>query len=350
MIFQYDTLFKLTLNILFFQRRNLMNNRLRSFNREKKKKYRLRKIALVISMFILVIIGISGYLAYQTISAANESYTDLDRGSKSKLREEDVYLSKHPVSILLMGIEDYSSQGKGGRADSLIVATFNPDSQSVKLMSLPRDTMAYIEDEGREDKINHSYNYGQLATVETVENLLDIPIDYYATVNFDGFKSIIDEIGGVEVDVPFDFWETTDTYPKRKVYFYEGKQNLNGEEALAYARMRKRDPRGDFGRNDRQKELIKSALDSLTKPSNMLKLDDISGIVGDNIETNLKIRDGISFLKKYRNFNSNNIETISLKGEDQYIDDVYYFVPSEDSLVETQTTLKKHLELSNIPE
>lgn len=327
-----------------------MKNKTRSLNREKRKKYRLRKIALVISLFLAVIIGISGYLAYQTISAANESYADLDRGSKSKLREEDVYLSKHPVSVLLMGIEDYSSQGNGGRADSLIVATFNPDSQSVKLVSLPRDTMAYIENEGHEDKINHSYNYGQLATIETVENLLDIPIDYYATVNFDGFKSIIDEIGGVEVNVPFDFWETTDTYPKRKVYFYEGNQQLNGEEALAYARMRKRDPRGDFGRNDRQKELIKSALDSLTTPSNMLKLDDIAAIVGKNIETNLKIRDGISFLKKYRNFSSNNIETLSLKGEDSYIDGVYYFLPSEESLAETKTSLKNHLELSDIPE
>ncbi|WNF22626.1 LCP family protein [Mesobacillus jeotgali] len=326
-----------------------MQNKTRFHNREKRKKYRFRKIALVISLFLIIILSISGYLAFQTISAAKESYTDLDRGSKSKLREEDVYLSKHPVSVLLMGIEDYSSQGSGGRADSLIVATFNPDSQSVKLVSLPRDTMTYIEDVGHEDKINHSFNYGQLATVETVENLLDIPIDYYATVNFDGFKSIIDEIGGVEVDVPFDFWEETDTYPKRKVYFYEGNQQLNGEEALAYARMRKRDPRGDFGRNDRQKELIKSSLDSLTKPSNMLKLDDIAEIVGDNIETNLKIGDGISFLKKYRNFNSNNIETLSLKGEDSYIDGVYYFIPAEESLTETKATLQNHLELSNIP-
>lgn len=322
-----------------------MNNKTRKVYMVKKKRKKIRKVLFFFSILSFFSVVFIGYLFYQTYNAANDSYNELDRGKKSNLREEEVFLSKQPVSILFMGVEDYSSNGNGGRADSIIVGTFNPKLKTMKLVSIPRDTKVFIEDENKEDKINHSYNYGKEATIEAVESLLDIPIDYYVTVNFDGFKSIIDEIGGIEVEVPFDFWEYTDSYPKKKIYFEKGIQTLDGEEALAFARMRKRDPRGDFGRNDRQKQIIKAVIDSLSKPTNILKIDDIVEHVGSNVKTNLRIKDGLAFQRKYRDFDSSSINTLTLKGEDSYINGVYYFVPEVESLNEVQTELKQHLSL-----
>lgn len=313
--------------------------------KRKKKKSIFRKILLLL---LLIAIGCAiyfGYMFYKTYQAANESYQELERGEKSNLREEAVQLSNDPVSILFIGVENYSSGNAGGRTDSILVGTFNPDDQTMKLLSIPRDARVEIPGKERKAKINSAYGSGGIeTTIETVENLLDIPIDYYATVNFNGFKEIIDEVGGVKVEVPFDFWEYTDNHPREKVYFKEGPMSLDGEEALAYARMRKRDPRGDFGRNDRQKQIVMSTIDSLFKPNNLLKIDDVSKHIGENVETNIRVSEGLAFANKYKNFNSKDIDQITLEGTDSTIGGAYYFIPGEESLQEVQTELKQHLD------
>ncbi|MBD1381379.1 LCP family protein [Metabacillus arenae] len=312
--------------------------------RRKKKRPVLRRLLLITVILFFIVGGYASYLVYKTIQAANESYTELERGEKSKLREAAVTAGKDPISILLMGVEDYSSGGENGRTDSLIVATVNPDTKDMKLISIPRDTRVYIEEADKEDKINHAYVYGKKeATINAVENLLEIPIDYYATVNFNGFKEVVDEIGGVTVDVPFNFWEKSDENNQR-IYFEEGKMKLNGEEALAYARMRKRDPRGDFGRNDRQKQIIEASIDKIMSPNNLLKLDEVAEHVGKNVETNLRISEALAIQQRYGGFNSSSIDQLTIEGQDEYVGGVYYFSPDEEKLKELKTELNNHLE------
>jgi polyisoprenyl-teichoic acid--peptidoglycan teichoic acid transferase len=317
------------------------------YKKSKKGKKKRKKLKIIVYLLLLIILGVIGYTAYILYSAyqaANESFEELERGEKSKLREEMVEISKDPFSILLMGVETYSSGGTVGRSDSLIVATLNPKDQTMKLLSIPRDTRVFIPEKNITDKINHAYVYGQKElTIETVEQLLQIPIDYYATVSFEGFKNIIDEIGGVTVEVPFDFWEESDTRPRRKIYFKEGEMKLNGEEALAYARMRKRDPRGDFGRNERQKQIIVAAIDKLKSPSIVFKIDDIAKHIGENVETNLSISKALALQKVYSNLDSSKIEKLSISGNDLYIDGVYYFDPDPVELDKIRSTLKAHL-------
>ncbi|MGM9929680.1 MAG: LCP family protein [Bacillus sp. (in: firmicutes)] len=322
------------------QRQSRLNKK-----KKRKKKSLLKKIMLFIMALLLVIGGYAAYAVYQAYTAANDSYSELERGDKSDLRDTAVTFGKEPVSILLLGIEDYATGGKGGRADTIMVATFNPSSATMKLLSIPRDTKVYIPSKDKRDKINHSYNNGVDSTIETVEEFLDIPIDYYATVDFTAFKDIIDEIGGVDVEVPFDFWEYTDTEPREKIYFTEGPMHLDGEEALAYARMRKRDPNGDFGRNERQKQIVSAAFDSLISPKNILKVDDIADLVSKNVSTNLKVSDGMSFLTKFKNFNSEAITSLALEGSNDSSTGVYYFIPDETQLEEIITELKEHLEI-----
>ncbi|WP_421381500.1 LCP family protein [Bacillus salacetis] len=310
----------------------------------RRRRLRIKRIIMIFGLILLGAGAYGGYILYSAYDAANQSFNQLDRGDKSKLREEAVEVSKDPFSVLIMGVEDYSSGGQNGRTDSLMVATFNPSDQTVKLLSIPRDTLAEIPGKAEKDKINHAYAFGgKEATIESVENLLNIPIDYYVTVGFSGFKDIIDEVGGVKIDVPFDFSEKSDE-DKQMIYFTEGEMTLNGEEALAYARMRKQDPRGDFGRGDRQKQVMMAVIDKLLSPSSLSKLDDVAEHVGDNIQTNMRVTHAVAIQRKYPGFSSDKIEKLTLGGTDDYIGGIYYFRPDEAQLSELQTELSQHLE------
>ncbi|QFT90659.1 Putative transcriptional regulator YvhJ [Bacillus sp. THAF10] len=321
----------------------MVNSRYEKKNRKRK---RLKRILYTFLILFLVVVAYGGYLFYETFQAANQAYTELDR-EKSKYREKEVKINKDPFSVLIMGIEDYSTGGENGRTDTLIVATLNPKEKTMKLLSIPRDTQVYYEHLGYNSKINHAHAYGgKEMTIEKVEELLEVPIDYYSTVNFEGFKNVVDIVGGVEVEVPFDFTEKSDV-DNSTIYFTEGKMKLSGEEALAYARMRKQDPRGDFGRGDRQKQIIQAAVSEVLSPGNLLKVDDIAKEMGDNVQTNIKVSEGIGLSRLYAGFNSSNMENLTLEGADDNSTGVYYFIPYEESILEVRAKLQEHLEIED---
>lgn len=317
----------------------------KQYRERRKKKRRLKKIPVIITVIVLMFVGYGSYLAYQTLQAASDSYDDLGR-EKSELRDKEVTISNDPVSILIMGVEDYASEYDRGRTDTLMVATFNPDDKRLQLLSIPRDTKVEIVGKDMVDKINHAYAYGgKEMTIETVENFLDIPIDYYATVNFEAFKNIVDILGGITVDVPFDFEQNSDDRVAEKLQFYEGEMELDGRHALAYARMRMSDPLGDIGRNQRQQQVIKAIIDKALSPGTVTKIDDLVNEVGRNVETNMRISEGLAFLKKYSDFDVSNIEQIKLETHSEMINGIHYQVPNYDSLEEVKYKLKAHLEL-----
>ncbi|WP_226529271.1 LCP family protein [Metabacillus niabensis] len=310
---------------------------------KKKKKRPILRRLLFLALVLLIGIGsYVGYVFYQTLEAANNSYDDLGR-EKSKLRDSAVSISNDPVSILLLGVEDYSSGGKGGRSDTLMVATFNPEDQTMKLLSIPRDSRVEIPGVGL-DKINHSFSKGgKEMTIETVEDFLEIPIDYYATVNFDGFKNIVDIVGGITVDVPFDFEQNSDDPKAEKLQFHEGPMELDGRYALAYARMRYSDIKGDIGRNERQQQVVKAIIDEIASAGTLLKVDKLTDEVGKNVETNMKVSELLGFYQKYSGFSTNNIETLTLSGVGEDINGISYWIPEEESVIEIQDELKGHL-------
>lgn len=314
--------------------------------RKQKKKQRRRKILLGIFLFFLLIFGYGVYMTIDAYQAVNESYDDLGR-EKSDLREEPVAIIKDPFSVLLLGIENYSSGGNNGRTDAILVATFNPDDQRVKLLSIPRDTLVEINEEGRLGKINSAHVfYGIEGTIKTVEKFLDIPIDYYAAVDFDGFVNIVNILGGVEVNVPFDF--SQDSLDGKMYYFYEGKMELNGDEALAFVRMRKQDPEGDIGRNKRQQEVIKGIVDKAFSFSTITKINDIADEIGQNVQTNFKVTDGPAILKQWSGFSKNNIDTIKLETYSDRYNGASVQIADPESLEEVKVILKGHLGLDDI--
>lgn len=230
---------------------------------------------------VLVIAGGGyAYYLYSSVSGTiNKVYTPLERDHSEK-RPTDVKLgSKQPVSILLLGADERGADK--GRSDSIMLLTLNPKDSSMKIVSIPRDTYTEIVGKGKKDKINHAYAFGGIdMSVKTVENFLDIPIDYYIEVNMEGFRDIVDAVGGVDVynDIAFTL---------EGMSFEKGNIHLNGEQALKYTRMRKQDARGDFGRQMRQRQVLEAVISKGANISSITKLGTMLEAVEKNVKTNL---------------------------------------------------------------
>ncbi|WP_396021631.1 LCP family protein [Bacillus cereus group sp. BfR-BA-01380] len=311
-------------------------------NRRTKKKRRRKGFIFLI---FALLIGGAGVYAYNSYSSLMGIYSGMQH-DKSKLRTEDVEITKKPFSLLIMGIEDYATGGQNGRTDSLMFATINPNSKKVSLMSIPRDSRVTIVGRDKKDKINAAHAYGgEKMAIETVQNFLKVPVDHYVKLDFKGFKGIVDAVGGVTIDVPFDFWERSDVNYYKKIEFKKGKQHLNGEEALAYVRMRKQDPNGDFGRAARQRQVLGAVVQELNSPSTVFKINDLAKAIGKYIKTDIPVSDGLVLYKKFSGFDASSIQTIKLEGEDTKVDGIYYFVPNEVSVQEVRQTFIQNLEI-----
>lgn len=313
--------------------------------RRKKRKTGLQRLFRFVVLLFVIILVYGGYVLYEAYDASQSLYYALERGEKSELRENTVKIADDPVSILILGVEEYATEGQNGRTDTIMLVTLNPYTKSMKMISIPRDTRIEIVGKDREDKINHAHAFGGTEmAIETVEKFLNVPIDYFIKINFEGFIDIVDEIGGITVDVPFDFSENT-TKKGEKAYFKKGPMHLTGEEALAYARMRKQDPRGDFGRNDRQKQVLKASIDQALTMTTLFKVDKITDHIGDNIQTNLKPMEILALQKKYATIDTSTIDNLTIDGSDHYENGVYYFIPNEMSVDSLQIRLRVHLNL-----
>ncbi|HDR8174985.1 LCP family protein [Bacillus cereus] len=305
-----------------------------------KKKRRRKLFFFLIFAFLFGSIGVYVLNSYSSLMGMYSGFTR----EKSDLRNEDVEITKEPFTILIMGIEDYATDGQNGRTDSLMFATVNPKTKKISLMSIPRDSRVPIVGKGKEDKINAAHAYGgEEMAIKTVEGFLKVPVDHYIKIDFQGFKGIVDAVGGVTVDVPFDFWERSDVDYYKKIQFKQGQQNLNGEEALAYVRMRKQDPNGDYGRAARQRQLLAAVAQKLNSTSTVFKIKDLTAVVGKYIKTDIPISDGLALYNKLSGFDPSTIQTLKLEGEDKKIGGIYYFLPDPISVETVRNEIEKEL-------
>lgn len=319
--------------------------------RKTKKKRKTLNTILIISMLLfsgIVVFAIN--LSLEANKAANKMYVPLDEDEKENSTNFDnVKAVDSAFTIILAGIENQQDE-KYGRSDLLIVATVNPKAQKISMVSIPRDTRIYIEELGREDKINHAYSSGGINyIIHSLEKLLDLPIDYYVSTDFQGFEDIVDTVGGVDVEVPFTFKAQLTDSLKWKTYT-KGHMYLNGNEALAYVRMRKNDQEGDIGRNSRQKEVIQDIINKATSLRNIAKIDDMIEDIGENVKTNIPPSEYFGLMKMYQKLKASPIEQLHLDGYDKKMYDeklkkeIWYFFPNEGSINELKEKLKLNLE------
>ncbi|MGE1162164.1 LytR family transcriptional regulator [Peribacillus simplex] len=308
---------------------------MRHEKKTKKKRTWLKVVGIIVLLFILS----GGAFAYSLWNALTKTvdsmHTPIDRNTDK--RTKDLALSdQEPFSMLMLGVDE--RDGDKGRSDTMIVLTVNPQKKSVKMLSIPRDTRTEIVGHGTQDKINHAFAFGGAKmSMDTVENFLDIPIDYYMKINMEGFKDIVDAVGGVTVQNDLDF--TSDG-----IHFAKGSHTLNGKEALAYSRMRHDDPNGDFGRQSRQRSIIEAVIREGASVSSLTKYNDVFEALGNNIQTNLTFDDMMDIQKNYRDA-SKSITQSSINGKGTKIDGIYYYIVSDEEKEKVQSELKEQLSI-----
>ncbi|MBT2724294.1 LytR family transcriptional regulator [Bacillus sp. ISL-46] len=301
-----------------------------------KKKRKWPKIVGMIFLILLIAGGAYGFSVYKSFkSAVDTMHQPIERQQSEKRQSPVTFNQKDPFSVLLLGVD--KRKGDSGRSDSLIVLTVNPNNNSVKMLSIPRDTRTEIIGKGKEDKINHAYAFGGVPmAMDTVENFLDIPIDYYIQINMEGFKDIVDAVGGISVNNDLDF-----TY--EGVHFTKGNLDLNGEKALSYSRMRYEDPRGDFGRQTRQRQIIQAVINEGASVSTLTNFSDIFTALGKNVKTNLTFDQMVDIQKNYKEAGKS-IQQMEIKEQGTKINKIYYGLVSPAEKQRVQTELKAQLE------
>lgn len=305
-------------------------------NIEEPKKKR-RKIWYILAGILLVILLFLGKVfsdAKQTVSNMQETAEN----SEVSLKEANKQVKQgKPIAILLLGTDDgaLNRADSGGLTDTMMVMTLNPEKKEGIMMSIERDTYVTIANQGVKAKLNSAYSYGIGTSIQTVEQLLDIPIDFYATLNMQGLQDLVDAVGGVTVESNMAF--TYEGYS-----FVKGENTLEtGKEALAFSRMRKQDPEGDYGRQRRQREIVNAIMKKMASVTSLAHYREILNTVQDNMKTDMNWTTMMRLATKY-NSCFDNIQSDYLKGEGFMQDGISYQDVSGD-LPRVQEKLKASL-------
>ena len=321
-------------------------------------------LKIFVSILAILVIGILGYIysiyanvkdsmdtAYTPVevetfrtsntgTVADSSEDEESRTNAGAMTPSELLEAGEPVSILLLGVDTGDlGRTEQGRSDSMVVVTINPHTQKTTLLSIPRDTYTEILGYGTSDKINHAYAFGGTAmSINTVQRMLDIPIDFYVMVNMAGIQEIVDAVGGITVESPL-------TFNQNGYDFVQGTNQLDGEAALAFARMRYEDPAGDTGRQGRQRLVIEAVIRKLATPETLLNYQAVLETLSANMQTSFQLSDFYTLQNQDYLGAVGNIEQQQLGGTGDMMNDIYYNFVDEAELTRVRDLLQIELEL-----
>ena len=313
----------------------------------------IKKILLMFfSLLAVTTIGLGAY----GLTILNQSTNSLSKTYKGIGDENNVIAENKPMTILLMGVDTGSGSREDqwvGNSDTMILVTVNPQTRETTIMSLERDILTNITQDGEtvQAKLNAAYAQGgaELA-IKTIQDLMNIHIDRYAMINMKGLVQLVDKVGGITVNNPFDFdISIEENEPEYTAKIPPGRQEIDGEQALVYSRMRYQDPEGDYGRQKRQREVIEKIIKKVLTLDGLSNYQGIIEAVSDNMQTNISLdTNSLMHLMGYRDA-LKNIRMEQLKGEDATLADggSYQIVTSE-HLLKMQNILRKSLGLSPV--
>ncbi|MBQ8131383.1 MAG: LCP family protein [Bacilli bacterium] len=274
---------------------------------------------------------------------------------------------REPFTILLMGIDstdEVLSKNAVANGDTLILITFNPKTLNATMLSIPRDSYVPIAcwSDKAENKITHAAAYGNDCMIQTIQNYFDVNIDYYAKINFKGLVKLVNALGGVEIDVEKELC-TDDSNRMQEICVQPGKQILDGEHALVYARNRKQLADGDFGRNYHQQVIIKAMMDKIKDIDDVGTFMNILNTISNSMDTNFTTKQILSFYNIAKDIMRKslstdkadlvNIERLYLQGSGQMIYDerakmtLWDYVPNKNSRKDIIQAMKENLELAD---
>lgn len=278
----------------------------------------LRIIIIVLMLLVAVLVGLHFYMQRSITQLVPE-------------RPEEEEYSRGRINVLVVGTD--AEEYDVGRADSIIVFNVDLDNKRVYALSIPRDSRVDIPGYKNKTKINHSYAYGGIdLTIDTVENLLGVPIDYYAVTNFAGFEDIVETVGGVYIDVPIRM--RTHTW-YGDIDLQPGYQLLDAKQALGFVRYRY-DAGGDIARGQRQQQFLKAVFNRVVEPQNLLKLPTLVPQIMEQVETDLTTADLLALVELFKDVSLDEaFVSESLAGHSQTISGGSYWIIDEEELPAT---------------
>lgn len=303
---------------------------------------------------------------YPEFASSTVQIAEYKQVINNKNSATSVDMATEPFTILINGVDSRTGDlSSGSNADVIMLATFNPKTMKLSLISIPRDTYLYVPCRGNiRDKITHSGSGGVSCTIEALENTFDITINYYVKVNFKAVVNLVDAIGGIDVTVPISFCEQDSNDTPDALCINEGYQHLDGEQALALSRHRKTLPAGDIGRGLNQQIVIEGIINKLASGQILTSLDSLLSVLGNNVQTNISQKDMYSLFSMLTNLGSQSTfsntsalsissSTIAGEGAMIYTDwagaDIYYYIPYNESLEAVTTEINRILGKEDYP-
>ena len=327
---------------------------------------------------------------YSVMFGSMDGYTDIKDKTKILLTEKKEVKDNvnntnkntkkitEPFTVLLMGVdsEEEGIKGSSFNGDSLMVITFNPKTLSTTILSIPRDSYVPIAcfPNQRKNKITHAAWKGEDCMIDTIENFLDITIDYYVKINFTGVVQLVDTLGGVQVDVPYNLCEQDSNrqWGTHTVYIEKGLQTLNGEQALAFARNRHPNPSkcsskwtnytsNDFIRGEHQQEVVTALLNKFKDIKDLDTVYNLLDTISNNMVTNMSTDQILSLYNVFKDIASKSegmddmsdvlsIQRLQLNGYDARIYDyggtnlsLYNYVLYDKSVKAVSNAMKENL-------
>lgn len=271
--------------------------------------------------------------AYRSNVSEIENYENFN--NETKVIHQTVYYTKEannslvvsditskPFTILITGNDSFGALDEVSRSDVNMIVTINPLTSTILMTSIPRDAFVtevcddYACNYGVEDKLTHTGIYGADTTKDTLENLLDIDINYIFRVNFSSMIDIVDALGGIDIDVAEGMAVSRFYSDSTLEGVHEGQNHLNGKRALAYSRERKAYLDGDVQRARNQQQVLQAMFNKASSPEIITKYSNILKAVGKAFDTNMTTKEITSFIKYQLQANPSwKFEQYVLKGE-----------------------------------
>jgi LCP family protein required for cell wall assembly len=251
---------------------------------------------------------------------------------------EVAFKDKDDLVILCAGLDiSRDEKGimhhKGSRTDTIFLLHVDKNGKRLGMLSTPRDTWVKISEKYGYDKINSAYSLGFLDEYgksgnnyekgkaggirqarQTIENFLGVKIDYYVLIKIEAASELVDALGGLDIDVEKDM-DYDDNWGNLHIHLKKGRQRLNGEQAVGYARFR-HDEEGDWGRIRRQQQVMNALIREIKNPDNIMKIDKIADVIKRNTESDMSLPTMIDIANVYRSFDRDNMVKGTITGTD----------------------------------
>ncbi|MDR6719345.1 LCP family protein [Paenibacillus sp. 2003] len=314
----------------------MMENSAAHLTRRKPKKPKKKwKKPLIITLSVLLVLGGLGFIYQKQLVVfafnmfASGTVKEALDDSFKPAGDKDAPVVEHtdPFSLLLLGIDQRDNEPS--RSDTIIYSVVRPEDNKVLLLSIPRDSYTEIVGRDVKSKINSAYAHGEAKmAMDTVENLLGNKVDFYAAINFNGLKDIVDAVGGVELPIKKNIENKLKIH--EKLFVEANKPIYSGEEALGYVRYRED---SDFNRTMRHRIFLSAFMNRALEVKNLTKIPDVIQIAGSNFTTNMTSDFIVKFAESlYMKDSTPTISNYMLKGEGATRSGTWYYDLSEDDL------------------